>query len=549
MLTSESRSYYSSDDMQTPAVAGPFSLPLAKFSRADDAEVAVDKFKWRHATGPDLVVVFDTFRASETASGRPLQIMKVYQNTQVLETCDLESKINESLQIIEAMRSMNVQVRNEQLPISALVRCPLFAVRYTLPDGKIHRIQLKFASELEFDTAINHVRRLGLHITSSVPPPPSAKPASNPSAASTVNAASPSVAKTGPQTATEAHFLERRNIATPSLSLPNSQRSTTLPMQGQLRSLRDIRNIETSRPVSADSILRHGESNVLSNPKTHRHNPIDPPELFRRPATSLSDPHQSSSTTVSGEYKPQPIFSSPRTDFLSSSPNLPPIREEEMPPPSRPDTALLFGNQDTLSMVPPPRPEYCFGRPSSPPSSTSDNVSNNQQLGSVSESRPSSTSTRTSLRTLSLTRRSSSLAVDLPPLPQPTFVGEAQGVLGATPSSPQHPGNTPSYFNSMRPTSAPNKAANSARRTPPPTASSCLGSSGSDTARQERVVSQIRESLAGHTDDLAGYAMQSREGRRILLNDFMAQLIDDPNFLTLAEDVSTCWARIGLGME
>lgn len=49
---------------------------------------------------------------------------------------ELENLVNESNDMIRKMREHGVELKNEQLPISALVRCPLLAIRWQLPDKK-----------------------------------------------------------------------------------------------------------------------------------------------------------------------------------------------------------------------------------------------------------------------------------------------------------------------------------------------------------------------------------------------------------------------------
>jgi hypothetical protein len=57
------------------------TLPLLKFSHAEDAASQVDKFSWKHVT-QDLLVVFDTYRS--LGSGQSSQMMKVLQGSLVL---------------------------------------------------------------------------------------------------------------------------------------------------------------------------------------------------------------------------------------------------------------------------------------------------------------------------------------------------------------------------------------------------------------------------------------------------------------------------------
>jgi hypothetical protein len=50
-------------------------------------------------------------------------------------------------------------------------------------------------------------------------------------------------------------------------------------------------------------------------------------------------------------------------------------------------------------------------------------------------------------------------------------------------------------------------------------------------------------------DGLAAYAMQSDEGRRAALNEFIFRHLESDDFLTLVEDLETAWARTALGMH
>jgi len=72
----------------------------------------------------------------------------------------------------------------------------------------------------------------------------------------------------------------------------------------------------------------------------------------------------------------------------------------------------------------------------------------------------------------------------------------------------------------------------------------------SETTYRDRVISELCKTVVVNVNEgLAAYAVQSDEGRKTALNDFMMQHIDDENFLTLVQDVSTCWSRIGLGLR
>jgi hypothetical protein len=49
-------------------------------------------------------------------------------------------------------------------------------------------------------------------------------------------------------------------------------------------------------------------------------------------------------------------------------------------------------------------------------------------------------------------------------------------------------------------------------------------------------------------DDLSAYVMQSEEGRRAALNEYIFRQLESDDFLALVEDMEASWARVALGM-
>lgn len=62
----------------------------------------------------------------------------------------------------------------------------------------------------------------------------------------------------------------------------------------------------------------------------------------------------------------------------------------------------------------------------------------------------------------------------------------------------------------------------------------------------DRLVKEIAAAGDSHSDQLAKYASQSADERSAILNDFILEHLEDDNFLTLCEDMETCWRRIVL---
>jgi hypothetical protein len=74
----------------------------------------------------------------------------------------VERLINEGNDLLRAMQGHGVELKHEQLPISALVRSPLIAFRWQLPDKKVRRALVKHNMNL-------HVCRFGDSSSSSGP--------------------------------------------------------------------------------------------------------------------------------------------------------------------------------------------------------------------------------------------------------------------------------------------------------------------------------------------------------------------------------------------
>ncbi|KAF3006420.1 hypothetical protein E8E13_000756 [Curvularia kusanoi] len=135
------------------------SLPLAKLSFAHDAYVREQTSQWKHETN-NLVCVIDSYQAG----GSNFQLLKIVQGTQIREQIELERLILESQDLTRDMQQRGIELKGEQLPISAIVRCPLLAIRWQLPDQKIRRIQIRFKSDEDYDIVYNRLHRLGLRM-------------------------------------------------------------------------------------------------------------------------------------------------------------------------------------------------------------------------------------------------------------------------------------------------------------------------------------------------------------------------------------------------
>jgi hypothetical protein len=60
----------------------------------------------------------------------------------VQQTIEVENLINQGNEMTRMMQERGVQMQADQLPISAIVRSPLLAVRWQLPNNKVEIVTI-----------------------------------------------------------------------------------------------------------------------------------------------------------------------------------------------------------------------------------------------------------------------------------------------------------------------------------------------------------------------------------------------------------------------
>ncbi|KAF5853115.1 hypothetical protein GGP41_001689, partial [Bipolaris sorokiniana] len=509
------------------------SLPLTSLSTAQDADAKQQKFNWQKETH-DLTFVIDSYGGRDNA-----QLIKVVQGTQARHLIEIERLVKEGEQLVRQMQDQGVQMQAEQLPTSAIVRNPLLAIRWRLPNQKVRRIQIRFKSERDFNTAFNRLRQIGLHMNGH-------------NTASSITAPSPRLVQvssisSGPglkSAAFSEQFMSSISLGS-GLTCPPSR-------------LAEISNRpQTAANASTDFKPHvHAVANARLSPAapspdrgdtlttTSFSSPLNPPVLFPRPQSATAD-----------------ILSRSWNDVSSFSDNSRSIVQE--PPQAsteRPETAMLFNRPGTTEMLP-PRRELPFQRLSEPRSSGSDS-------GRAPDSRPSirlmgpPALPRSAVQRPGSTGSASSKDIELPPLPQPTVIDKAGRGKQPMQQSPRTPnqdqnsfqraktspnnrfGDVPSLTAFSSPLSSPLSFINSSspdsillqnhstsgaevRNTQgpvsgpshyPPTTSAV--SEASDRISNAAVASGTTAG-ANDVERLAAYTMQSDEARRAALNEFI----------------------------
>jgi len=458
--------------------------------------------------------------------------------------------------MVRAMQDRGVSLKAEQLPVSAIVRCPLLAIRWRLPNQKVRRAQIKFKSSQDYDAAYSHLHQLGLRMTSSNDGQARTRPYT-PSTPMQASKVTPSLA--GPTYTT----------AAPSggLSCPPSRLAdiTNRPLTASDAPISlHARPLEaaSSRPVSAltgNTYADRSASGSVSGPLT-------PPVLFARPTSATTDLLEQSSL---GESLSPQDSSAAFTEELPQNGG------------ARPAVPILSSGHHSAEAPLPPRRELPFQRLSAPLSAGSDTNRPSSRPSTGVMGPPPLPMRVATLRPTSA--RDAALESELPQLPQPTVIAKSVSRLQETPQPPRTPdsnthtvsGTTSSPYQDTRPVLSPSPTANCSPDSSPSVsrrqnfATSPLGlgdSSGNDARIQRRVVSlntlatptnsttlssdQVEPEVG--TSDINGlkaYIMQSEERRRAVLNDFIFRHLESDDFLALVEDMETCWARVALGMR
>ncbi|KAF1911285.1 hypothetical protein BDU57DRAFT_560412 [Ampelomyces quisqualis] len=514
------------------------SLPLAKLSTANDAPLSDDRFTWTHETH-NLFFVLDNYNAR----GQVSQLLKIVQGTQVRHSVEIERLINEGDELIRAMQERGIELKHEQLPISALVRSPLLAFRWQLPDKKVKRLQVKFTSSSDYDNAYNHLHQLGLRMSSTKTNQPRAPNSTSTAMTSPSTTANSPLGQVAPTAGPACPPSRLKDIS----SRPYTAVTAPTAIESQLQ------EAAHARPASAYA----GAADSAKNRNTSFSGPLNPPEYFARPNSATS------------------------AVLDLSSPDDRPLTAIEQSPVSiddRPDTALLLHRPDTAEAALPPRRELPFPRSPLPRSAGSDGTRPSSRPSTGIMGPPPLPARVASLRPAS--SRAANQELDLPPLPKPTILSSAQQqpswMQQQPPRTPDSHHNTPtstqiSIYEDQenRPPSSSNS--NFSPLSYKKSASNMPSSTGLLTDQHRRHTDspsplstpptsfsfQQTHVLAGpsaakaaiNSDDLAAYAMQSEEGRRAALNEFIYKQLENDNFLTLLEDTETCWARTGLGTK
>lgn len=325
-----------------------------------------------------------------------------------------------------------------------------------------------------------------------------------------------------------------------------------------------LQGASNARPISVHA----GYSNGNSRTTVSLVDPLEPPVYFDRPSSTTSETlHNTSNASISQSR-----------DHSTSN-----IKETKRDSSELAETATICSNHLAAAepMLPPRRELPFLPRSSLPRSVGSDSAR--------PPSRPLTGSMGPPLlpaRVASL-RPSSSLGLsyeaELHPLARPSVLAQSTSGASAmhqlpqmsnqdhcillTPGSPfsqgdnqrlssSSPATSPLLFKranttavpSLPPLGTPRSATQKLRWTIPQTIPAAPPTSEA-TCRDPTVPGVVSELRMDRNDRLKAYIAQPKEERRAALNEFIFRHLESDDFLTLVEDMETCWVKVALGIK
>lgn len=326
-----------------------------------------------------------------------------------------------------------------------------------------------------------------------------------------------------------------------------------------------------TRPTSAYT----GHATEARNMAAQFSGPLRPPEYFTRPDSATSVLLDYPGTTSAYQSRDQLMASNEQIQQSSND---------------RPETAMLFNRPDTAEAPLPPRRELPFPRSSLPRSSGNDSIRPMSRPSTSMMGPPPLPARVASLRPPS-SRASNPEAELLPPLPKPTIISTTlpkpswmeQKQQNCPPLAPRTPNpdqaTSPSAYGASvedqenrpqtssstassplsykraatstldRSLSSLSTAAQNRRRTESHSPLSNPSTPPTSDATRKTIAPQPVPGLTATNDNLDAYVMQSEEGRRAALNEFIFRQLENPNFVALCEDTETCWGRFTRGLD
>ncbi|OJD33969.1 uncharacterized protein BKCO1_26000120 [Diplodia corticola] len=453
-------------------MASNISISLRKYSFTDTAE---KPFEWEHEMSPGLTLTFAPPH------------LKITIGRKVLDSLDVHQKVQQTKTQLAAMQANGTSLRNDDLPISAMIRPnqPALGILYKRSSKKIRRMQLTFNSMSDAKIAYDLVVRSGVKMFTSKAP--SGPPASD----SSVLPPSQAAAESRPSSAmSDVQLSQSSTVGVPDYpSSPPGMRRLALQ-----NSLRDYTSNEQSifgKPNGLDEGDRRPSTAPAAGLAPSLMDMIPP----RRELPFLR-PNSQGSGGASGDSFMGVQAASGRPPSSSNRPstaNLPPLKGPTYV--LRPN-ATKHNHQHSTGMPPPLTPQ----------SSTSQYFN----------SQPASASHTPSSESLMGLRPGAS------PLRGPL-------IDNADRNKPLYPPRK-SYLDNEA-------AAANATRKP-----DCVD----DEGFAELLRTATQPDASGR---LQSFAAQPRNDREDMLNDFFVGCIEDDAFITLCQDVAANWRRVGLGLQ
>ncbi|KAL8784483.1 MAG: hypothetical protein Q9195_009030 [Heterodermia aff. obscurata] len=517
--------------LQTSLLPGSISLALFKFSYCTTQELK-SKLVWTHLPERDrLFAVFDRVNVGGFTSQR--RTLKLLRGGDLLEQIELDNLALQARLDEERNRSQILQDADRHVLL--VVKKPMLAMRYQLPNGQIRRIQLKFPTDAGYDAAINALQDLGLPIVdkNQTAIDPSSKPSTiYPSYQHGLPPPRPAGLLPSPNF-TNRPYTSGNSEYRPFGSAPgfDSERPYTAPQPVSFsQTLPPKRSLPPQMQLAASAITP-----AFQTPEKLMLGAVEPgqpsvmPQAKKRAQAKTTKPKAVKNVAPTKEQEKQiEVLSLPSPSPIAARTRQAQTNGGEPQNPATTSGNILQSTSFDPAAAKVEAPFLASPRRIAPDQLSTEDGSAPAAAAAEShanDTAPSKTTTDTSARNVLVLRSG------------------RQAMAEIAGNSPSPDSNHPASANTAQ-----------------PAISKLVPSAGAEEVSAEEFMSGLDKFIREYhhlpapeprpsaADDLAAYAAQPDEVRQAIIKDMVLDFLGDENFIKLAEDMSKEWRRIGLGL-
>ncbi|CAG8959027.1 hypothetical protein HYFRA_00012187 [Hymenoscyphus fraxineus] len=563
------------------------TIPFAKFSHVTCAS-GVTSFTWTHVgERDDLNLVFYSVRQFDDNGNRNERLyMKITAGAELLESQDLGDLVR--------IWKQHDPSKGGDTPIQVVIKCPFLAMRFPKSNTSVRRVQLKFKSDPDFQQALSILTDLGLPVTQNVPSaqsngrplvspaPAMGPPTPTPYSAGNMSSLFSRPGSTNSYNSSSSKATMPANSSSPTKSDfkgPSPGNDSSFPAQGSVARQSYITS-SIPRPLSTSALPKNSIYLAQMDKAVHR---ISSPNMQEPLASGTSQFHQvyHGSEQPTRSFSDSPYFSNRGGMFGPQASTEDPFTSQSFSVPARVQSVPAAQSFDTQRFALPPRRVLPFAKPKpkekvipSPPTTAPTKEIESTVPGCATPTRKPAkkrVAQRKPLVTKTQDNENESVtfaAATLDDVPSPLVTNKSTEAVPkaavtkkrAPVSRPSSASKRPKMVDAATQTQTPSGCDQSVQTIPPPTKEpelvSNVSTPPSPESPPEDYLNGIDKFVSKYSSRSAptelwqtpGWSNGTEEERDAILNNYICENLENPDFIKLCEDVERSWRRIGLGL-